>query len=64
LESEIDAIFIESNNPEELAAKILYLSKHETELAELARNIHSKYLVLSSQEVLTIEFIKAASRIK
>jgi glycosyltransferase involved in cell wall biosynthesis len=64
LESGIDAIFIESNNPKDLAVKILYLSKHKEELAELARNIHSKYLVLSSQEVLTNEFIKAASRIK
>ena len=63
LESGIDAVFIESNNPEELAAKILYLSKHETELAELSKNIYSKYLVLSSQGVLTNEFIKAASRI-
>ena len=63
LESEIDAIFIESNNPEELAAKILYLSKHGTELAEISKNIHSKYLSLSSQEVLTNKFIKATSRI-
>ena len=63
LESGTDAIFIESNNPVELAAKILYLSKHETELAEISNNIHTKYLGLSSQAVLTNEFIKATSRI-
>ena len=63
MESGTDAIFIESNNPVELAAKILYLSKHETELAEISNNIHTKYLGLSSQAVLTNEFIKATSRI-
>jgi glycosyltransferase involved in cell wall biosynthesis len=61
LESGVDAIIINTNNTKDLAEIILYLSSHQIELVEYTKNIREKYLSVSSQDVLTDQFLSALS---
>lgn len=44
------ALYVDLNNPDDLAEKILYLAKHKDELAVLARAAHTRAVSLANKE--------------